>query len=214
MIIDPQSLNSRDAYGLLVSCIVPRPIAFITSVNTKGRVNAAPYSFFNALSASPPLLVVSAARSKGAKKGTTENILSRKEFVVNLISESLLEKMILSTGDFPPEVSKVEEIGLSLLPSQSVAVPRIAESPVSCECTLYKHFTLADETLDLLIGEIRRYHIADSLFTEGVVDQKRLKPVSRMGGRYYAVIERILEFSAPARRKNEGSSEGKSETRR
>ena len=201
MIIDPKSLSSRDAYRLLVSCIVPRPIAFITSVDAKGKVNAAPYSFFNALSAAPPLLIVSAVRKKGAKKKTTENVLSKGEFVVNMVTESLVESMNLSSGDFPPEVSKVEQLGLSLLPSESVSVPRIAESPVNCECVLTKHLTLADETLDLLIGEIRRYHIDDSLIADGVVDQKRLRSVARMGGKYYAVIERLFELDSPKPRK-------------
>jgi len=92
-------------------------------------------------------------------KHTTENILLRREFVVNIVNESLVNSMHLSSADFPPEISKMDQLGLTLLPSVRIAVPRIAESPVNIECTLHKHIALEEEGVDLIIGEIRQYHV-------------------------------------------------------
>ena len=194
MIIDPAALASKEAYALLVSAVVPRPIALVTSLNAHHLVNAAPYSFFNAITSSPPLIIFSAGRKKGAMKHTTENILLRREFVVNIVNESLVISMHLSSADFPPEISKMDQLGLTLLPSVRIAVPRIAESPVNIECTLHKHIALEEEGVDLIIGEIRQYHVRDELMSGGVIDQKLLKPIARMGGDYYATIDNLFEM--------------------
>jgi flavin reductase (DIM6/NTAB) family NADH-FMN oxidoreductase RutF len=194
MIIDPASLASREAYALLVSTVVPRPIAFVTSVNARNVVNAAPYSFFNAIASSPPLVIISAARKRGAMKHTTENILLRKEFVINIVNDALVSAMNLSSADFPADVSKMDQLGVTLLPSLKISVPRIAESPVNCECTLYRHIEIGDDPVDLIIGEILRYHVRDEIISNGVIDQKMLKPIGRMGGNYYAAIEALFEL--------------------
>ena len=194
MIIDPASLASKEAYALLVSVVVPRPIAFVTSLDASNVVNAAPYSFFNAIASSPPLIIFSAARKKGALKHTAENILSRREFVINIVNEALVDSMNFSSADFPPEISKMDQLGITLLPSIRIAVPRIAEAPVNIECTLHKHIPLDDEAVDLIIGEIRQYHVRDELMSGGVIDQKLLRPIARMGGNYYATIDNLFEM--------------------
>jgi flavin reductase (DIM6/NTAB) family NADH-FMN oxidoreductase RutF len=194
MIIDPATLAPREAYALFVSTVVPRPIAFVTSMDAHNVVNAAPYSFFNAIASSPPLVLFSAARKKGAPKHTTENILLRKEFVINIVNESLLNSMNLSSGDFPPEISKMNRLGLTFVPSVRISVPRIAESPIGLECTLNRHIVLDGGAVDLMIGEVCRYHVWDELMTEGTVDQKLLKPIARMGGKYYATVDNLFEM--------------------
>ncbi|MGA9406604.1 MAG: flavin reductase family protein, partial [Bacteroidota bacterium] len=139
MVFDPKNLSPREAYNLLVSAVVPRPIAFITSLSEHKSVNAAPYSFFNAITSSPPLVMISAERKKGAMKHTAENILRTKEFVVNIVTEKFLQALKISSADFPPEI---EHSNLTLIPSKSIGTPRIAESPVNLECMLYRHIEM------------------------------------------------------------------------
>jgi flavin reductase (DIM6/NTAB) family NADH-FMN oxidoreductase RutF len=197
MIIDSKSLSSRDAHVLLVSAIVPRPIAFITSMNASGSVNAAPYSFFNAVASSPPLLMVSAARKNGSMKHTAENILRAKEFVVNIVTEQLLRSMNDASANLPREASDFEHGNLTLASSMTVRTPGIAESPVRLECALHRHLELGSEPVDLIIGEILQFHIDDHLYSAGTIDQKKLKPIARMGGSYYAEIEHLFEIDNP-----------------
>ncbi len=194
MVIDPKTLSSREMYNLLVSAVVPRPIAFITSMNVDDNVNAAPYSFFNAISSSPPLVIISAGRKNGAMKHTAENILRVKEFVVNIVTEQLLQLMKLSSAVFPPEISEIEQSSLTLAPSERIRTPRIAESPVNFECVLHRHLEVGNEPGDLIIGEIVQFHVKDELYSLGSVDQKKLRPIARMGGKYYAAIENLFEM--------------------
>jgi flavin reductase (DIM6/NTAB) family NADH-FMN oxidoreductase RutF len=194
MVIDPKTLSSRETYNLLVGAVVPRPIAFITSINEHGTVNAAPYSFFNAIASSPPLVILSVTRKNGAMKHTAENILHAKEFVVNIVTEQLLQSMNISSGDFPPEISEIEQSNLTLAPSISIRTPRIAESPVNFECALHRHLEVGNEPVDLIIGEIVQFHVKDELYSLGAIDQKSLRPIARMGGKYYATIENLFEM--------------------
>src|SRR3989304_2187000 len=115
MTIDPKILSPRDVYNILVSVIVPRPIAFVTSINKQNLVNAAPYSFFNALTGTPPLIMISAGRKKGTMKHTAENILHQKEFVVNLVNEELAHSMNIASADFPPEISEIDRLRITLV---------------------------------------------------------------------------------------------------
>lgn len=194
MDIDPKTLSPREAYNILVSVIVPRPIAFVTSLNEQNVVNAAPYSFFNALTGNPPLIVISVGRKKGAIKHTAENILHQKEFVVNIVNDDLVHSMNITSADFPAEISEIEHAHLTLLPSTIVRAPRIAESPVNCECRLYKHIEIGDEPTDLIIGEVVQFHVKDELYTKGIIDQTKLKPIARMGGNFYSRSNDVFEL--------------------
>ncbi len=202
MVIDPKKLSSREAYNLLVSAVVPRPIAFITSMNTHSGVNAAPYSFFNAIASAPPLVLFSSGRKNGARKHTAENILRVKEFVVNIVTETFLQSMNISSADFPPEISEIEQSNLTLAPSTIISTPRIAESPVNLECVLHRHVEVGIEPVDLIIGEVVQFHIEDSLYSRGTVDQNKLRPIARMGGNYYAAIENLFEMERHRLNKN------------
>jgi len=212
MIIDSKTLSSREAYSLLVSTVVPRPIAFITSMNASGTVNAAPYSFFNAVASSPPLIIFSAGRKDGSMKHTAENILRSKEFAINIVTEQMLDAMNISSADLPSEISAIEQSNLTPAPSVGIKTPRIAESTVSFECALYRHFELGNEPVDLIVGEILHFHVKDELYSAGTIDHKNLKPIARMGGKYYATIENFFEMEKnpfnTKRRGNAGGSEG------
>ena len=206
MIIDPAKLSRRESYNFLVSAIAPRPIAFVTSMNREKVVNAAPFSFFNAVSGSPPIIMISAGRKEGAMKHTTENILSRKEFVVNLVTEDLVHSMNVASADFPSDVSEVEFAKLTLLPSEVVSVPRIGESHLNCECVFTQHLLIGNAT-DLILGEIVRYHIQDEFLMDGKLDQEKFRPVARMGGNFYSRSSDLFELE---RFKYEGKKGGKS----
>ncbi|HTY09797.1 MAG TPA: flavin reductase family protein [Bacteroidota bacterium] len=193
MILDPKKLSPKEVYHLLTGAIVPRPIAIVTTMNADGKVNTAPYSFFNAVTSSPPLLMISAERKNGAMKHTAENILRTKEFVVNIVTERLLGSMTAASADIPPEVAELEQGTLPYAPSTSLKTPRIQEAPVSLECILHRHLELGDEPADVIIGEIVRFHVSDEVYRDGMIDPHVLRPIARMGGNYYAEIELLFE---------------------
>src|SRR3954452_13380258 len=136
MHFDLGAIPATDAYKLLVSTVVPRPIALATTVDAKGRINAAPFSFFNAVSSDPPVVVlgINGTGAEGGYKDTENNIRETGEFVVNLVDEALAERMNICAVDFPAEIGELDQAGLTPLPSAGVKPPRIAEAPVSFEC--------------------------------------------------------------------------------
>lgn len=162
MQIDPAQQSKADNYKLLTNLVIPRPIAWISSCNDQGLVNLAPFSFFNAVGADPLYVVFSAANNEaGLPKDTANNLLARREFVVNLVTEELFDAMNLSAADFPPTISELDAAGLHTAPSVRIATPRVAEARVSLECTLHDTLQLGANTL--FIGEIVMFHVADEL---------------------------------------------------
>ncbi|MEX2642787.1 MAG: flavin reductase family protein [Acetobacterales bacterium] len=186
MEFDLETLSFADRYKLLVSVVVPRPIAFVTTLSPQGNVNAAPYSFFNVLTHDPPMVAVGVnARDDGTVKDTSEWTRRSGEFVVNMVSEDIAEKMVEASTDFPPEVDELAMVGLTAAPSVKVKPPRIAESPVSLECR--RHVILEFGPLrQLLIGEVLHVAIKDEMMLDvekRYVDTPALKLVGRMHGR-------------------------------
>src|SRR5205085_1069221 len=165
MLIDVASAKVLDVYHLLVDVVTPRPIAWVTSVDPEGRVNLAPFSFFNAFGANPPVVVFSPTlRRDGSKKDTLRNLEAIGEFVLNAAVESLAEKINLSSKELPYGQSEVDLAGLKLLPSVKVKPPRLVETPVTMECKLLQIVPLGKEPIagNLVIGEILVMHIDDS----------------------------------------------------
>lgn len=162
MQIDPAATGPGDNYKLLTNLVVPRPIAWVTSLNEQGVVNLAPFSFFNAVSGNPLYVMVSVGLSDdGDLKDTASNVIRSGEFVVNLVTEELLQAMNVSAADFPPEISELDAAGLSAAPSVKLKAPRVAQAQASLECKL--HSTLALGTNTVIIGEIVMFHVADHL---------------------------------------------------
>lgn len=188
--IDPATLPHRDRYKLLTGLVIPRPIAFVTSMATSGVVNAAPFSFFNLISDEPTVCVLGIdPRPSGGMKDTSSNILSAREYVVNLVDEALGPKMNQAATDFPPGESEVEAVGLTLTPSVTVRVPRLVEAPVSIECTLRQAVELGPDHYAIL-GDVRFLHVR-----EGLVDPSNwrtnldvYRPLARLSGNYYASL--------------------------
>jgi flavin reductase (DIM6/NTAB) family NADH-FMN oxidoreductase RutF len=185
-------------YKLLVSTVMPRPIALVSTLNADGGTNAAPFSFFNVFSNAPPLLVIGIEGSKREDgrphKDTARNIAERGEFVVNLVSHAIVDKMVACAIDFPEGVSEFEEAGFTPRPSKQIAVPGIAESPVSFECRLFSSQALPYNR-SLVTGEIVHLHIRDGLIDEKLhVDAEGLDLVGRMhGAGWYATTRDRFE---------------------
>ena len=179
MQIDPIRHTSRDNYKILTSVVVPRPIAWITSLGQSGVLNLAPFSFFNAVGSDPLCMVVSIGlREDGTAKDTARNIESSGEFVVNLVTEELLHAMNISAADFPPDQSELIAAHLHGEPSVKVGVPRLAAAQVSLECRLLKSVALGANTL--YIGEIVLFHVADHLMGPRL-HVHNFAPIGRLG---------------------------------
>jgi len=185
MFFDFAATATQDRYKLLVSTVLPRPIAWVVTQDPQGRRNAAPYSFFNVFSPDPALVVIGiGGRKPGDAKDTGRNIRETGEFVVNLVAFDNLAPMNVTAIEFPPEVDEIAEAGLTTLPSVKVKPPRIAESPVALEC---RRFMLLDLNVDrtLVVGEVLAMHIRDDCVADPArhhIDSPRLDLVGRMHG--------------------------------
>jgi flavin reductase (DIM6/NTAB) family NADH-FMN oxidoreductase RutF len=185
MLFDFTKLSHKDCYKLLVSTVVPRPIAWVVTESESGLLNAAPYSFFNVLSGEPPLVAIGiGGRAPGDQKDTGNNIRHTGEFVVNLVNYASAEAMNITAIDFPPDVSEITEAGLHTLPSVKVKPPRIAESPVAMECERMMTLEISTERA-LVLGRVVAMHIADEAVMDAdrcYIDTPKLDLIGRMHG--------------------------------
>lgn len=193
--VDGDSLDTETAYRLLVGCVAPRPVAWITTVDEQGRVNAAPFSSYNYVATSPPMLAINIAKRPGSgnTKDTARNIVRSREFVVNVATEHNMELMHLSAQEFAPDVSEVDALDIGLLPSRHVLPPRIAISPVQMECRLDQVIVLGRGINTLYIGEILAFHLSDAVYDGKRVDTAKMRPIARLGGPFYAGLGEIFE---------------------
>jgi len=187
---DPAALAPRDRYKMLISLVIPRPIALVTTIGPTGVVNAAPFSFFNVFSDEPPLCVLGLqSKTDGSLKDTSAHIRDRGAFVVNLVDEALGEQMNQCAVDFPSDVSEIDVAKLTLLPSQKIKIPRIAEAPAALEC---RHYTTLEASAQrrLAIGEIVHIHIRQGLWDHDKmrVDMTKYRPLARLFGNFYASL--------------------------
>jgi flavin reductase (DIM6/NTAB) family NADH-FMN oxidoreductase RutF len=183
MLFDMETLPQQDRYKILAASVVPRPIAWVTTRSRDGIVNAAPFSFFNAMGADPPTLALGLIPREGRLKDTAANIQQTAEFVVNLVSEANAEAMNLTCIDAPPEVDELELARLTPVPSLKVAPPRIGESPVSFECRLIAALVVGPMQV-VVLGRVVCAHIDDAF----VLDAKRCHldtPALRLIGRMH-----------------------------
>jgi flavin reductase (DIM6/NTAB) family NADH-FMN oxidoreductase RutF len=183
MIVDPASVTPGAVYRLMISIIVPRPIAFVSTLGEGGIPNLAPFSYFAPLSSRPPLLAISINARAAGPKDTLRNLRASGEFVVNIVDEPLLDRMVQTSGEWPPETNEFE------------LAPGVAESPARLECRLEREVPLGDTTL--VVGEILRIHVRDEVLVDGVADPLRLRPVGRLGGDGYAVVREVVRRARP-----------------
>jgi flavin reductase (DIM6/NTAB) family NADH-FMN oxidoreductase RutF len=195
MILDPGSLPPPRFAGFMNSVILPRPIAFITTVDPGGRPNAAPFSWFCGLATRPPLVGVSFSPREGEPKDTLRNLRDTGEFVVNVVTEAMAAQMVEASGDWPPEVDELAMTGLTAVPADLVGAPRVAESPVNLECRLEREIAFGENAF--VVGEILRAHVRDDVLTEGRVDVSKLRPLGRLGRDQYSTLGQVLRYPRP-----------------
>ncbi len=206
MRIDPRSLDARAAYRLMISVVVPRPVAWVSTRGRDGSVNAAPFSYFQALSSKPPVVMISVGSRRGGEpKDTRRNIDETGEFVVGIVSEESAERMVKTSVDHPYGVSEFGTAGLTALPSEIVRPPRIAECGVSMECRLDRALDVGGSRV--FLGEVVLVHLRDELLLpDGTVDPLRLRPLARLGGSQYAPLREVFTVTA-----DDGASTDESE---
>ncbi len=201
MILDVASSSVPDVYRALVDIVTPRPIAWVTTLDPEGRVNLAPFSFFNAFGANPPVVVFSPTRRRdGSVKDTLLNVEATGEFVLNAAVEPLSEAVNLTSSEIPRGQSEVELAGLTLAPSTKVRPPRVAESPVHMECRLRQVVPVGDGPIsaNLVIGEVVLIHVDDSVLDDrGRVDPRKLRTIARLGADWYCRTSDLFEMTRP-----------------
>ncbi|MBO6836677.1 MAG: flavin reductase family protein [Alphaproteobacteria bacterium] len=199
MEIASDTLTPGEAYRLLVGAVVPRPIAWVSTLSATGTVNAAPFSCFTFVSYSPPMVAISVGRKGDSLKDTPANIMRDREFVVNIADVDLASVLHETSAELPPDQSELDLVGLNILPSHRVAVPRIAEVPVALECRLHDILEFGKLKTQLIVGEVVTFHVRDDLYSNGKIDSMKLRPLARLGGpRYMETGREILSRPIPA----------------
>ena len=199
MQFDPQIVAPQSIYKLLIGCVVPRPIAWVSSLSDEAIPNLAPFSFFMAVCNNPPTLAFSSGRREDKKKDTVRNIEYTQDFVVNLVDDALAEQMNLTAGDYPPEVDEFALTGLTAAPGIKVKAPRVVEAPISMECRVVQILPVGHGPHSLVLGEIVYFHIRDDLYNSatGRIDMHKLHPVGRLAGNLYTHVHDIFEMKRP-----------------
>jgi len=202
--IDPRHFEGFNR--VLTGVVVPRPIAFVSTMSAAGQVNLSPYSFFNAVAYDPPTLVFScsvyAAGWPDKKKDTLAHIQETGEFVVNVVVDDIAEAMNKTAAEFPTEVNEFEVVGLTPVPSELVRPPRVAESPVNMECRLNQVVPIGQGRRQhgLVIGEIVLLHIRDDIISGHRINHQKLRPTGRLAGNMYCHTDHVFELVRPVYR--------------
>lgn len=203
MIIEYGKSAPEAFYKILIGSVLPRPIAWVSTINKEGVPNLAPFSFFTVASSNPPVLCFAPAlkfevyegTQKGVPKDTLKNIQDTGEFVVNIVSREIAEKMNQSSGAYAHGVNEFEEAGLTAVPSTHIAPPRVAESLINFECKLFQIISFGEHpgAGNLVLGRVQCAHLDESVYKNGRVDLDVLQPIGRLAGmEYCAVKERFV----------------------
>lgn len=195
MILDPRTMPTTDVYRFIISAVVPRPIALVSSAGADGAANVAPFSYFNAIASEPPLIGIAINDRPADPKDTLRNIRETQEFVVNVVSESMLDAMVRTAGEWPRGTSEFGPAGFTPAPSERVKPPYVAESPLQLECRLHREIPLGNSFL--VVGEVVLARVRDEMLTDGRVDPAKLAPVGRLGGEFYAGLGPVLRRARP-----------------
>ena len=203
---DPGRESVQNIYKLMIGTIVPRPIAFVSSLDEHGVRNLAPFSYFTAVSADPPVVLFCPSvrrddpqRGLVAHKDTLLNVIATREFVINVVTDAIVEKMNLTSAQVPPEVDEFDLAGLTPLPSELVKPPRVAESPVQMECRLRQIIEVSDRPSggSVVLGEVLRFHVREDLIENVRIDPEKLAAVGRMGGATYVRTHDRFDLKRP-----------------
>jgi len=198
MIIDIHTIPERDRYKLMIGAVVPRPIAWVSTMDTAGNLNVAPFSFFNAVCSNPMTLLfsVGVADTPDGKKDTLRNIEAVPEFVINMTNEETATAMNLTATPLSPTQSEFDWAGLTPAPSKTIRVPRVAEAPVAFECTLQRIVTVSDQPGGgaVIFGEVQCVYVRDDLYANGRILLELYQPIGRLGGNGYVRVTNTFEM--------------------
>lgn len=199
MIIDPTTVAPQINYRILVGAVVPRPIAFVSTISPEGVRNLAPFSFFNVVCGDPPVICFSPIW-RNPPKDTIVNIRATGEFVVNIVSEDFADRMNICSGEYPSSVDEFSLSGLTPVDSVVVRPPRVKESHVNMECRLMQIVDVSARPMggSLVIGEVVRFHVDDAVIEDFRIDADKLGAVGRMSGSEYARTRDRFSLIRPA----------------
>lgn len=197
--IVPDDWPPREAYHLLISTVAPRPIGWISTVDTSGNPNIAPYSFFNGVGGIPPVVMFSHSTPRtGRIKDTLTNARETGEFVVNIVSEELAAQMVQTSGTYETGISEFEVANIEMAPCVDVKAPRVAKSPVAMECKVTQIVPVEGTRNTMVLGQVVRYHVRHGLLRpDKTIDLKKMAPVVRLGGIEYAYVGDVFEIKRP-----------------
>jgi flavin reductase (DIM6/NTAB) family NADH-FMN oxidoreductase RutF len=200
--INPKDLATPELHALLQGAVTPRPIAFVSSISGAGEVNLSPFSFFNLFSANPPILVFSPSRRvrDNTTKHTLDNVLEVPEVVIHVVGHDLVEQMSLASTEYPKGVNEFVKAGLTAVPSNQVAPPRVKEAPVAFECKVLQVLPLGDQggAGNLVICELIQIHLDEAILdSSGAIAPLKLDPVARLGGNWYTKVTADSLFQIP-----------------
>lgn len=198
MEFDPQNLEQSAIYKLLTGAVIPRPIGWISSISEDGILNLAPFSFFNAVGDDPPHVMFSTVRGNDTNKDTLNNVLATKQFVVNMVTEDVVEKMNTTSQPVPSNESEFDLANLTPIASVKVKPPRVKESPITMECELVHHYTLENHKFGgatIIIGRIVMFHVDESVLLDNYkINLDTYKPVARLAGSNYSKLGEIFSI--------------------
>ncbi|MFG1626899.1 flavin reductase family protein [Kribbella sp. NPDC049227] len=187
--LDPETVGRREFYAMLNSIVVPRPIAWVSTRSADGVLNLAPHSFFTVACVQPPMVQFTSV----GRKDSLNNVEATREFVVNFAAEPLFEQVNATGTNFPPEINEFEAVGLTTEPARTVAVPRVAESPVAIECTLHTTLELGDSTV--VIGQVRHLAIDEAVMVDERPDIHLLRPLARLGKDEWSTLGEVRSIT-------------------
>ncbi len=203
--IDPAEQTRKDNYKLLIGAVVPRPIAWVSSLSVAGVPNLAPFSYFTIACQDPPMLLFCPQRrADGTIKDTQRNIAATGEFVLHIVSEALVGPMNQTAAEYPPELSEWDQTQLAAAQSERVAPPRIADAPIAFECRVEQQLSVGGLTgADIIVGRVLLVHVRDDVYNDGYVLLESLQPVGRLAGHDYARVTDTFSLPRPEYRPEE-----------
>ena len=200
MQVDVSTLSPTAAYRLMIACLVPRPIAWVSTLSADGVANLAPFSFFGGVTSDPPIVMVSVGRRRdGSRKDTAANLLATREAVVHIPDRERAAAMVSTSVEAPPEVDEFELAGLAKLASVHVKPARIADAPIAMECELERHDELGRGPVDMFLLRVVCFHVADLLLVDGLPDPACLHAIGRLGGEHYCDASATFSLQRPPR---------------
>ncbi|MFC1893658.1 flavin reductase family protein [Chloroflexota bacterium] len=200
MKIEPANLSWQELHDFIGNIMAPLPVSFVSTIGQDGTYNAAPFSFVAPVCIKPPIICVTIGQRKGEKKDTLRNIEFSHDFVINVVDEAMIEKVVKTAADYPSDVDEIKEVGLTAISSTKVKSPRVAESKASLECRLMHKLEIPDERPEgqglraIVFGEVILAHLQDELWVEGQIDPSVLKAVGRVGTNLYCRTGDIFEM--------------------